>query len=453
MQEIGQSIIAFSDFIWGPPVLVLLLGGGLFFMLYSRLLPLRYLGHAFDILRGKYDQSGGGGNISHFQALSTALAATVGMGNISGVAIAISMGGPGAIFWMWISALLGISTKFFTGTLAVMYRTQDREGRLLGGPMYIITLGLGRKWKPMAVFFAVTCMFAVFPVFQSNQLTQVIRDIVLAPNGVNTGFGSNLITGLIITFFMGLVIFGGIKRIGKVTAAMVPVMVLVYMVLVLIVISFNVENVIPVVKLIFVDAFSANSVLGGAVGALIITGIKRAAFSNEAGIGTAPLAHSEAKTNEPVREGLVAMLGPAIDTLLVCTLTALAILVTGVWQETSVDGITLTAMAFDAAIPVVGPYLLILCVAFFSLSTLFAFPFYGAKCFAYLFGQRRSGYYLVASLFSSVIAAVSSLHVVIAFIDSAYALMAFPNMIAALLLAPQVKKAYLRYFSTAVGRA
>ncbi len=446
MHEIGEAIIAFSDFIWGLPVLILLIGGGLFFMLYSRLIPLRYFGHAIDILRGRYDRAGEPGYINHFQALSTALAATVGMGNISGVAVAISAGGPGAVFWMWMSAFLGMSTKFFTGTLAVMFRKRDSEGRILGGPMYIITEGLGQRWKPFSVFFAATCMLAVFPVFQSNQLTQVVRDIVLVPTGMAAGFTSDLISGLVLAFLMGIVIFGGITRIGKVAATLVPLMVLLYLVLVMIILFQYPERIISVFKLIVSDAFSAQAVLGGAIGTIIVTGVKRAAFSNEAGVGTAPLAHSEAKTNEPVREGLVAMLGPAIDTLVVCTLTALVILITGVWENSSADGITLTALAFEQAIPTYGPYLLIVCVFFFALSTLFTLPFYGSKCFAYLFGHRHVKYYMIASMLSVVVAAVSSMHVVVGFIDSVFALMAFPNMMAAILLAPKVKAASEVYF-------
>ncbi|WP_430810364.1 MULTISPECIES: alanine/glycine:cation symporter family protein [unclassified Carboxylicivirga] len=446
MKDFEQRIIEFSEFIWGTPLLILLLGGGFFFMIYSRLMPFRHIAHAVAILRGKYDQADEAGQINHFQALSTALAATVGMGNISGVAVAIMAGGPGAIFWMWISALLGVSTKFFTGTLAVMFRGKDDAGEVQGGPMYIITEGLGKRWKPMAVFFAVAAMFAVFPVFQSNQLTQVFRDIVLEPNGITTGFTSDFISGIIIAACMSVVIFGGIQRIGKVTAGIVPFMVLLYVLVVLFIIFSHPDKLWSALVLIFTDAFEAESVLGGAVGILIITGIKRAAFSNEAGIGTAPLAHGAAKTNEPVREGLVAMLGPIVDTLIVCTMTALAILVTDVWQTSDADGITLTALAFDKAIPGYGPYLLIICVMFFALSTLFTFPYYGNKCSSYLFGTKSRNIYNVLSVISAVVAAVVSIDVVIAFIDSAYALMAFPNMIAAIILAPHVKRATNDYF-------
>ncbi|MBS2098567.1 alanine/glycine:cation symporter family protein [Carboxylicivirga linearis] len=447
MKAFEQTIIQFSDFIWGTPLLILLIGGGFFFTLYSKLIPFRHIGHAIDILRGKYDDPNEAGQINHFQALSTALAATVGMGNISGVAVAISQGGPGAIFWMWISAIFGISTKYFTNTLAVMFRGKDDKGEIQGGPMYIIIEGLGRKWKPLAVFFAVTAMFAVFPVFQSNQLTQVFRDVVLQPNGIKVGFLSDLITGLIIALFMSIVIFGGIKRIGRVTSRMVPLMVVIYIAIVLFIIFSHPDRLWHAIALIFTDAFTADAVLGGALGTIIITGVKRAAFSNEAGIGTAPLAHGAAKTNEPVREGLVAMLGPIVDTLIVCTMTALAILVTDVWHTTEANGITLTAMAFNKAIPTYGPYLLILCVIFFALSTLFTFPYYGNKCSVYLFGSKSKNIYNGFSVVSAVIAAIVSINVVVAFIDSAYALMAFPNMIAAIILAPHVKKATVKYFS------
>nr|WP_319397870.1 sodium:alanine symporter family protein [uncultured Carboxylicivirga sp.] len=447
MKTFEQTIVDFSDFLWGTPLLILLIGGGFFFTLYSKLIPFRHIGHAIDILRGKYDDPNEAGQINHFQALSTALAATVGMGNISGVAVAISQGGPGAIFWMWVSAIFGISTKYFTNTLAVMFRGKDDRGEIQGGPMYIITEGLGQKWKPMAVFFAVTAMFAVFPVFQSNQLTQVFRDVVLQPNGIETGHFSDLMTGLVIAFFMSIVIFGGIKRIGNVTSRMVPLMVIIYIGVVLYIIFSHPDRLWQAISMIFTDAFTADAMLGGALGTIIITGVKRAAFSNEAGIGTAPLAHGAAKTNEPVREGLVAMLGPIVDTLIVCTMTALAILVTDVWQTSDVNGITLTAMAFDKAIPTYGPYLLIMCVIFFALSTLITFPYYGNKCSAYLFGSKSKNIYNAFSVVSAVIAAVVSIDIVVAFIDSAYALMAFPNMIAALILAPHVKRATVKYFS------
>jgi len=441
-----RLITGFSDLAWGTPLLVLLLGGGLFFLLYSRMLPFRYFSHAVAILRGKYDNPDEPGQINHYQALSTALAATVGMGNITGVALAITMGGPGAIFWMWISALLGVSTKYFTCTLAVMYRGRDSNGELQGGPMYVIVEGLGRNWKPLAVFFSLLGMIGVLPMFQVNQLTQVVRDVVLIPNQVATGFTSNLVSGLIVALFVGVVIFGGIKRIGKVTGRMVPIMVLLYVLSVLYIIFSQPEHILPSFRLIFRDAFTATSVLGGSLGALVVTGVRRAAFSNEAGIGTAPMAHGAAKTNEPVREGLVAMLGPVVDTIIVCTMTALALIMTGVWDLGESDGITLTADAFEKAIPGWGPYLLTLCVAVFSLSTMLAFPYYGTKCFSFLFGARHSYLYKWFYLITIPVGATATLGTVVGVFDGAYALMAFPTMISALLLSPKVLRASKEYF-------
>ena len=446
MKPAGQYIIDFSNLLWGTPLLILLLGGGLFFLIYSRLLPFRYIRHAVHILLGRYDNPDEPGHINHYQALSTALSGTVGMGNVSGVAVAIMTGGPGAIFWMWISALLGMATKFFTCSLAVMYRGPDSEGVLQGGPMYFITRGLGPKWKPMAIFFSLVGMIGVSPMFQSNQLTQVIRDVVLIPNGLQAGFQSDLLTGLVITAIVSVVIFGGIKRIGLVAGRMVPLMVILYILAVMFIILSNPSEILPGFRTIFQDAFSGHAVLGGALGALIVEGVRRAAFSNEAGLGTAPMAHGAAKTNEPIREGLVAMLGPMVDTLIICTMTALVIVMTGVWSDTGLNGISLTAEAFNQGIPGIGPYILILCVTVFALTTLFAFPYYGAKCFGFVFGARYSIVYSIAYVIAISIGAVGTLPVVISIFDSAYALMAFPTMTATILLAPRVVRETRKYF-------
>ncbi len=446
-EKAGQAIINTADFVWGIPVLILLLGGGFYFLVYSRLAPLRYFGHAFKILTGRYDNPGEPGQLRHYEALSTALAGTVGMGNVSGVAVAITMGGPGAIFWMWVSALLGISTKFFTCTLAVMYRGKDSAGVIQGGPMYFITEGLGNKWRPMAIFFSLMGMIGVSPLFQANQLTQIIGETFLSPNQVEPNFSTNLVTGIIISAIVGLVVIGGIKRIGGVTGKVVPFMVAVYVLTVLYIIFSDSGQIIPAFKVIFRDAFSGEAVLGGSVGAVIITGVRRAAFSNEAGLGTAPMAHGAAKTNEPVREGLVAMLGPVIDTIIICTMTALAIIITGTWKESSADGITLTAHAFEAALPGYGPYILTGTVTFFAMSTLFAFPYYGAKCLGFIAGAKYQHLYNYAFVGAIIIGSVSNLRVIIGLVDIAFALMAFPTMISALLLSPHVKKAAGRYFS------
>jgi AGCS family alanine or glycine:cation symporter len=447
ISTIEKVITGFSDLAWGTPLLVLLLGGGLFFLLYSRMLPFRYLRHAVAILAGKYDNPDEPGQINHYQALSTALAATVGMGNISGVALAISMGGPGAIFWMWVSALLGVATKYFTCTLAVMFRGRDSGGELQGGPMYVIVEGLGRNWRPLAVFFSAMGMIGVLPMFQVNQLTQIVRDVVLIPNGVHAGFTTDLASGLVVAVFVGLVIFGGIRRIGKVTGRLVPFMVLLYVISVIVIIFTQPDRILPGLALIFRDAFSADAVLGGSLGALIVTGVRRAAFSNEAGIGTAPMAHGAAKTNEPVREGLVAMLGPVVDTILVCTMTALALIITGIWSSTEADGITMTANAFEASLPGFGAYLLTICVFVFSLSTMLSFPYYGTKCFSFIFGTRRSYLYSWFYILTIPVGATATLGTVVGIFDGAYAMMAFPTMISALLLSPAVMRASKDYFN------
>ena len=441
-----RLITGFSDLAWGTPLLILLLGGGLFFLLYSRMLPFRYFRHALAILLGRYDDPDEPGHINHYQALSTALAATVGMGNITGVALAITMGGPGAIFWMWVSALLGVTTKYFTCTLAVMFRGRDSRGELQGGPMYVIVEGLGRNWRPLAIFFSLMGMIGVLPMFQVNQLTQVVRDVVLIPNQVGAGFTSDLISGILVALLVGIVIFGGIKRIGKVTGRMVPIMVALYVLLVLYIIFSNPGNILPSFGLIFRDAFTAKSVLGGSLGALVITGVRRAAFSNEAGIGTAPMAHGAAKTNEPVREGLVAILGPVVDTILVCTMTALALIMTGVWNAGESDGISMTADAFEQAMPGIGAYLLTICVAVFSLSTMLSFPYYGTKCFSFIFGAKHSYLYLWFYLLTIPVGATATLETVVGIFDGAYAMMAFPTMISALLLSPHVVRASKDYF-------
>ncbi len=446
-EKLGQLIISTANGIWGTPILILLLGGGFYFLIYSRLAPLRYIGHALKILTGKYDDPNEAGQLRHYQALSTALAGTVGMGNVSGVAVAITMGGPGAIFWMWVSALLGVSTKFFTCSLAVMFRGKDSADEIQGGPMYYITEGLGMKWKPVAIFFSIMAMIGVSPLFQANQLTQMIRDVILVPNNIGGNFTSDLLTGIAIAIIVALVVIGGIKRIGNVTGSLVPTMIVVYTVTVLYIIFSNASHILPAFQTIFEDAFSGDAVLGGSVGAVIITGVRRAAFSNEAGLGTAPMAHGAAKTNEPIREGLVAMLGPIIDTIIVCTMTALAIIITNTWLESNADGITLTAQAFDAAIPVYGKYILSICVIFFSMSTMFAFPYYGVKCLGFVAGAKYQHLYNYIFVAVILIGAMSNLSVIIGFIDISFALMAFPTVITAILLSPHVKRAAKDYFA------
>ncbi len=450
MQKLDQLIADFASFVWGLPLIILLIGGGLYLLILSKFLPFRYIGHAIQVLRGKYDNPNDLGQISHFQALSTALSSTIGMGNIAGVAVAISIGGPGAMFWMWVSAIIGMSTKFFTSSLAIMFRGKDSNGEIQGGPMYFIVEGLGKKWKPLAIMFSVCGLVGALPVFNVNQLTQAINDILLIPNGVEVGLSSNLIIGGVLVIITSFVILGGLSRISKTASKLVPTMVVLYFVLVIIILGINIDVVPKYLALIFTDAFAADSytgdtMFGGVVGALILLGIRRGAFSNEAGIGTAPMAHGAAKTNEPIREGLVAMLGPAIDTLIVCTLTALAILVTGVWETTSDNGVSLTASAFGNAMPGIGKYLLLICIAIFSISSLFSYSYYGTKCMSFLFGADKKHYYNYFYIVSIFIGATTSLSMMINLIDGVFALMAIPTMIATIIMAPRVIKEFKGY--------
>ncbi|WP_394340213.1 alanine/glycine:cation symporter family protein [Marinirhabdus gelatinilytica] len=438
---------------WGLPLLVLLIGGGLYLLTRSGFIPFRYLGHAINVLRGKYDTEADAGEISHFQALTTALSATVGMGNISGVAVAIAIGGPGAVFWMWVSAVIGMSTKFFTASLSVMYRGKDSQGNIQGGPMYFITEGLGKSWKLLAAFFSIAGLVGALPVFNVNQLTQAINDLLLKPADLYAGTTTNLGIGLVLATITAIVVLGGLSRISKTTSRLVPAMVLLYFVMVLLILATNYSEVPKYLKLIVTDAFSASffsgdSFLGGVVGGLILLGIRRGAFSNEAGIGTAPMAHGAAKTNEPIREGLVAMLGPAIDTLVVCTLTALAILVTGVWQSSDANGVSLTAEAFTVTLPIYGKYALLLCIAVFSISSLFSYSYYGTKCMGFLFGAENKKVYNIFYIASIILGATTSLSMMINLIDTFFALMAIPTMFTTIVLAPKVLKEAKRYFST-----
>ncbi|GFZ76039.1 sodium:alanine symporter [Aquaticitalea lipolytica] len=441
----------YSDYAWGLPLLILLIGGGIYLLILSRFLPFRFIGHAVNVLRGKYDNPDDPGEISHFQALSTALASTIGMGNIAGVAVAINIGGPGAMFWMWISAIIGMSTKFFTCTLAVMYRGKDSVGNIQGGPMYFIMEGLGKSWKPLAVFFSVCALIGALPVFNVNQLKQAINDILLVPNGIEVSFMSNLCIGLVLVAITAVVILGGLNRISKTAEKLVPSMVIIYFVAVVFILFAYRSEVPKYLMLMITDAFDANyfkkeEFLGGVLGGLILLGIRRGAFSNEAGIGTAPMAHGASKTSEPVREGLVAMLGPAIDTLFVCTLTALAILVTGVWQSSDANGVSLTAMAFNDAIPGIGKYVLLLCIATFSISSLFTYSYYGTKCMSFLFGDHNKHYYNYFYIASILLGATTSLSLMLNLIDGTFALMAIPTMTATLILAPKVVKEAKAYF-------
>ncbi|MGD9661834.1 MAG: alanine/glycine:cation symporter family protein [Porticoccaceae bacterium] len=441
---------AFAELMWSTPMVMLLVGGGLLLTLYSRLHPFRHFGHAIGLLRGRYDSPDDPGHVPHAQALSTALSGTLGLGNIAGVAIAISVGGPGAVFWMWITALVGITTKFFTATLAVMYRGRDSTGALHGGPMYVIREGLGRRWYPLAVLFAIAGMFGTLPVFQANQMVALLRHALAEPVGLasaNNHLGFDFIASSLLAALVLMVVAGRIQRIGKVTISLVPAMVLLYLGMTAVVLFQHAGEIPSMLTLIITDAFSGQAAAGGTIGTVIMVGVSRGAFSNEAGIGTESLAHGAARTREPVREGLVAMTGPVIDTLIVCTCTALIILLTGAWQDNSgIEGVTLTASAIATVFPRSGIFLLLLMVALLSFSTIVTFWFYGAKCFGFLFGAQRQHFYTPIYIILIVAGALASLDMVNAVVVGLYGVMAIPTMVSTFLLAPRVNAAAKRYF-------
>lgn len=451
LNSVDSALSAFASFVWGPPLLLLLVGGGLYLLIYSRGLPYRYLWHSVDLLRGKYNDSSDPGQVPHSQSLSTALSGTLGLGNIAGVAIAISVGGPGAIFWMWITAVVGVATKFYTATLAVMYRGRDSAGELQGGPMYVIREGLPRVFFPLALLFALAGLCGNLPVFQANQTVQLLRESFALPLGwadADNPLTFNLIVGAVLAALTALVIAGRIQRIGAVAVRLVPAMVVFYLALTLVVIGYFWQQVPAAFALIFSDAFTGSAVAGGALGSVIQIGISRGAFSNEAGIGTESMAHGAAKTREPVREGVVAMLGPVIDTLVICTCTALVILLTGAWQQgRGMEGVTLTAQAFSEVFGRGGPLLLLLMVVPLAFSTILANWYYGVKCLNFLFGTRCQPFYTPVYILLIVVGAVASLSAVNSIIIGMYAVMAVPTMISTLILARKVNSAAKSYFA------
>ena len=345
MDIINNFFADLSNFLWGNfGVANLVIGGGIFFLIYSRLTPFRYFKHAFEILLGKHDNPDDEGQISHFQALSTALSSTVGIGNIAGVAVAISLGGPGALFWMWISAIVGMATKFFTCSLGIMYRGYDSENVLQGGPMYVIEHGMGKKFKFLSYWFSIAGVVGCLSLLQANQLTQIMSDYVVKSTALEQSFNLNLYIGVIIAILVSLVIFGGLSRIAEVASRIVPFMVIVYLMSGLFIVISNLSLIPSIFFNIISSAFNGSSVVGGFAGTAIVIsqGFRRAAFSNEAGMGTEVMAIGAAKTNEPIRSGLVAMLGPFIDTILVCSITGIVILLSNDWTVGQFEGVSLT---------------------------------------------------------------------------------------------------------------
>ena len=441
LETFSQELV---NTVWGTPLVALLLGGGCFFIIASRALPYRYMGHAIAILSGRYDTPDANGEISHQQALAAALSNTMGLGNIAGVALAIVAGGPGAVFWMWMSAIVGIATKFFTCSLGVMYRGKDSLGNLQGGPMYVIREALPRPYYPLAILFSLAGLIGTLPIFQANQLTALIQDTVLA--GEAPGWAP-LAIGVVIATVVGSVIFGGLPRVAKVAVALLPTMVLVYLAMTMWVLGNHLSDIPRVLAMIFTEALSPTAVGGGFLGVMLI-GISRGAFSNEAGVGTEVMAHSAAKTDEPIREGILATLGPVFDTLVVCTCTALVILLAGNWQSPGdMSGITLTADAFRSEMGNVGLITLGFVALILSTTTMFAGWYFGAKCFGFLVGAKWQPYFRWFFVAAVVFGATVSIDVVFNLISASYGIMAIPTMVSAIVLAPRVLRAAERYFA------
>ena len=454
LQTIGEWIIKISDILCEYPEFALLIGGGLFLFVYSGAVSIRRLPQAIGVLRQKQAADSGKqtGQISSIQALLSAIAATVGMGNIAGVAVALTMGNgnPGVIFWMWVSALVGMTTKFFEGTLAIMYKGTDSAGEVQGGPMYIITKGLGKKWRPLAVAFAIFGLVGTLCVWQANQLVESVTTVFTTPMGIENTWVLRLIMGIIMVIIVGAVILRGIKRIAAIASKMVPIMVALYLIMVLVIMVINYQEIPGVFGAIFKGAFTFDAELGGfsyfALTALV--GARRAAYVNEAGVGTASMMHGASKNTEPVREGLIAMLGPAIDSGLICTLTAIPIIIAGNYVgQTDPKGLEIALGAWGQLLPGIGHYLLMIIVFFFAFSTMFTYSYYGLKCTNFLFGAKNAKYYNYYYLLMIVVAAVVPLKVVVGFMDIAFFLMACCTMTALLLLAPKVKAAARAYFS------
>lgn len=447
MQELELFLEEAVGIIWGvPTVLILILSGvGLTFYLggWKSLLQFKAFPHSFAVIRGKYDNPYDHGEISHFQALCTALSATIGLGNIGIVAVIIKLGGPGAVFWMFLSGFIGMATKYAEATLALLYRKECTDGEIRGGPMYYMEVGLGKKFKPLAIFYAFAITMGSYGftnMFQTNQAAEIM----------NRSFGfPHLGTGLVIAILCALVIIGGIKRIGKFASFIVPFMALGYVIGCILVLSHNYETLPGIIQTIFHDAFNGTAVAGGAfisIQMAMLQGIRRACFSNEAGLGSAAIAHSAATTNQPAREGAVAGLGPFVDTMVICTMSALVILSTGIIETSSLEGVPLTAAAFDTVIPGWGTYFIAIAAVSFAFSTMVSWSYYGETAVNYIWGRAAITPYKIIFCVLAVAGAMWEIKAVLNFSDLMIGLMVFPNILAIWLLAPKVKEKTVEYF-------
>ncbi|NJL13523.1 MAG: alanine:cation symporter family protein [Microscillaceae bacterium] len=429
-----------------PFVLIWLILGAVFFTVYTGFINFRTFGHALEVVRGKYDNPNDHGEVSHFQALTAALSGTVGVGNIAGVALAISTGGPGATFWMILAGLLGMSSKFAECTMGLKYRKENADGSVSGGPMYYLDKGLAKRGmaplgKVLAVMFAIACIGGSFGGGNMVQINQATQQFINVTGGESSFLhNQGWIFGAIMALLVGLIIIGGIKGIVKVTDKIVPFMVGIYMLAALVVILGSFTKIPAAFGAIMAGAFTPEAFYGGLIGVLIV-GFQRAAFSNEAGIGSASIAHSAAKTDEPVSEGIVALLEPFIDTVVICTMTALVIVVTESYEPGAKEGIALTSRAFASVISWF-PIVLSVAVMLFALSTMISWSYYGLKAWTYLFGESLLAdiSYKILFLFFVIVGSALSLGKVFDFGDAMIFAMCFPNLLGLYILAPELRK-------------
>ena len=422
-----ESILsAIDSFIWGAPLLILLSGTGLYLTLRLGFIQVCYLPRALGYLFKK--DKGGKGDVSSFAALCTALAATIGTGNIVGVATAVQAGGPGAIFWMWLVALLGMATKYAECLLAVKYRVRDKNGFMAGGPMYYIERGLGIKWlaKLFALFGVMVAFFGIGTFPQVNAITHAMQDTFNIPV---------LVTAIIVTLLVGLIILGGVKRIATASSVIVPFMAILYVTTSLVIILLNIEKVPDAISLIIYSAFDPQAALGGVVGFTVMkaiqSGVARGIFSNESGLGSAPIAAAAAQTREPVRQGLISMTGTFLDTIIVCTMTGIVLVLTGAWNNPELAGATVTNYAFAQGLGTsIGATIVTVGLLFFAFTTILGWCYYGERCFVYLVGIRGVKLYRLAYIVLVGLGSFLHLNLIWIISDIVNGLMAFPNLIA-----------------------
>ncbi|MBY5021295.1 sodium:alanine symporter family protein [Streptococcus suis] len=435
---------AINNLVWGPPLLLLLVGTGVYLTLRLGVFQIGKLPTAFRLIFSS-DQSGQG-DVSSFAALCTALAATVGTGNIVGVATAITMGGPGALFWMWVAAFFGMATKYAEGFLAIKYRTKDANGQAAGGPMHYITLGMGQKWKPLAIFFAISgvlvALLGIGTFSQVNSITASLEmSFGLAPQLIS------ILTAILIAFF----IFGGIEKISDVSTKVVPFMAILYILASITVLAVHWDQLLPTLALVFKSAFTPAAAMGGFVGATvkeaIQRGIARGVFSNESGLGSAPIAAAAAKSDNPVEQGLISMTGTFIDTLIICSLTGLSILVTDQWTTEGLAGAPLTQAAFATVFGNTGSIALTISLVLFAFTTILGWSYYGERCIEFLFGTKSILPYRLLFVAMVALGGFLKLDLIWTIADIVNGLMALPNLIALLALSPVIIKETRQYFS------